>query len=73
MNRLGHSENARFELTETQSGYKKEPIKEALNSNGGKNASYIEPFIKTLKEQLMNKDSSRLICMLNHWASKYVA
>ena len=35
MNRLGHTKNARFELTETQSGTKKEPSKKALNLNGG--------------------------------------
>ena len=35
MNRLSHSENARFELTETQAGTKKEPSKKALNLNGG--------------------------------------
>lgn len=35
MNQLNRSQNARFELTETQSGTKKEPSKEALNLNGG--------------------------------------
>ena len=35
MNRLNHSENTRFELTETQSGIKKEPSKKAPNLNGG--------------------------------------
>ena len=35
MNRMGYSENARFELTETQAGTKKEPSKKALNLNGG--------------------------------------
>ena len=35
MNRKGYSENARFELTETQAGTKKEPSKKALNLNGG--------------------------------------
>ena len=41
--------------------------------NGGKNASYIEPFINTLKEQLLSKSSTKLIYMLNQWASKYAA
>ena len=35
MNRMGYSENARFELPETQAGIKKEPSKKALNLNGG--------------------------------------
>lgn len=35
MNRKGYSENARFELTETQAGTKKEPSKKAPNLNGG--------------------------------------
>lgn len=35
MNRLSHSENTRFELTETQSGHKKRASKKALNLNGG--------------------------------------
>ncbi len=35
MNRMGYSENARFELPETQAGIKKEPSKKAPNFNGG--------------------------------------
>lgn len=35
MNRLGRSQNGRFELSQTQSGTKKEPLVEALNLNGG--------------------------------------
>ena len=35
MNRMGYSENARFELIETHSGIKKEPSKKAPNLNGG--------------------------------------
>ena len=35
MNNAKLSEKARFELTETQSGTKKEPFKKALNLNGG--------------------------------------
>ena len=35
MNRMGYSENGRFELTETQAGTKKEPSRKALNLNGG--------------------------------------
>ena len=41
--------------------------------NGGNNAFYIEPFITTLKLQLMNKDSAKLVYMLNQWALKYIA
>lgn len=35
MNRLGRSQNGRFELAQTQSGTKKEPLEKALNLNGG--------------------------------------
>lgn len=35
MNRLGRSKNGRFELSQTQSGTKKEPLEKALNLNGG--------------------------------------
>ena len=35
MNRLGRSQNGRFELTETQAGIKKEPSEKALDLNGG--------------------------------------
>ena len=35
MNRLGRSQNGRFELAENQSGIKKEPLNKALNLNGG--------------------------------------
>lgn len=35
MNRLGRSQNDRFELSQTQSGTKKEPLEKALNLNGG--------------------------------------
>ena len=73
MNRLGHSKNARFELAETQSGIKKEPSKKALDLNGGKNASYIEPFIQKLQQQLADKCSTKLIYMLNQWSIRKVA
>ena len=39
MNRLSHSENTRFELTETQSGHKKRASKKALDLNGGNDES----------------------------------
>ena len=32
---IGHSKNARFELTETQSGQQKRASKKALDLNGG--------------------------------------
>ena len=35
MNRLGRSQNGRFELAKNQSGTKKEPLNKALNLNGG--------------------------------------
>ena len=35
MNRLGRSQNGRFELAENQSGTKKEPLNKALNLNSG--------------------------------------
>ena len=51
---------------------KKDP-KKGQFVNGGNNAFYIEPFITTLKLQLMNKDSAKLVYMLNKWALKYIA
>lgn len=35
MNRLGRSQNVRFELSKSQSDTKKEPLNKALNLNGG--------------------------------------
>ena len=35
MNRLGRSQNGRFELSKSQSDTKKEPLNKALNLNGG--------------------------------------
>lgn len=35
MNRLGRSQNVRFELSKSQSGTKNEPLNKALNLNGG--------------------------------------
>ena len=35
MNRLGRSQNGRFELAKNQLGSKKEPLSKALNLNGG--------------------------------------
>ena len=51
----------------------KRASEKALDLNGGKNAFYIEPFITTLKLQLMNKDSTKLVYMLNQWGLKYIA
>ena len=51
---------------------KKDP-KKGQFVNGGNNAFYIEPFINTLKEQLLSKSSTKLIYMLNQWATKYAA
>ena len=73
MNNAKVSGKARFELSETQSGQQKRASKKALNLNGGKNASYIEPFINMLKEQLLSKSSTKLIYMLNQWAIRFVA
>ena len=63
MNRLGHSKNARFELSETQSGTKKEPSKKALNLNGGADASRFELF-KKFYEHLNDTPITRKICYL---------
>ena len=68
MNRLSHSKNARFELSEMQAGQQKRASKKALDFNGGKNASYIEPYILKLQQQLADKCSTKLIYMLNQWA-----
>lgn len=54
-------------------GTKKEPINKALNLNGGKNASYIEPFIMELKEQLIDKTNTNLIHLLKRWNLKKIA
>ena len=61
----------RRELVRTEVGNKKNFRRSLLN--GGKNAPYIEPFIKTLEEQLLNKNSSKLIYMLNQWTFIYVS
>ena len=42
-------------------------------NNGGKNASYIEPYILKLQQQLEDKCSTKLIYMLNLWAVRKVA
>ena len=44
MNRLGHSENGMFELTETQSGQQKRASKKALDLNGGNDEARLEIF-----------------------------
>lgn len=41
--------------------------------NGGKNASYIEPYILKLQQQLADKCSTKLIYMLNQWFIRKVA
>ena len=73
INKLNASKSEGFELTETQSVQQKRASKKALDLNGGKNASYIEPFINTFKEQLLSKSSTKLIYMLNQGATKYAA
>ena len=42
-------------------------------NNGGKNASYIEPYILKLQQQLADKCSTKLIYMLNKWAARKAA
>ena len=51
---------------------KKEPLS-GLYLNGGKNASYIEPYILKLQQQLADKCSTKLIYMLNKWAARKAA
>ena len=63
MNRLSHSENIRFELTETQAGTKKEPSRKAPNLNGGINAHRFELF-KKFYEHLNDNIVTRKICYL---------
>ena len=70
---MGYSDNVRFELTETHSGIKKEPSQKAPNLNDGKNASYIEPYILKLQQQLADKCSTKLIYMLNQWVLRKAA
>lgn len=59
MYRANHSQNTRFELPGTQSGTKKEPIKKALNLNGGLNAHWFELFFRYYKH--VNSSNSNKI------------
>lgn len=54
-------------MAQAQSGTKKEPLDKALNLNGGNSTSYIEPFIQELSMQLADKNSVRLVYLLNKW------
>ena len=61
MNRLGHSKNTRFELSETQSGQQKRASKKALKLNGGVDAHRFELF-KKFYEHLNDIKVTRNIC-----------
>ena len=63
MNRLGHSKNARFELTETQSGQQKRASKKALDLNGGVDVARFELF-KKFYEHLNDTPTARKVCYL---------
>lgn len=73
MKQLGTENIAGFELPKSGSGQQKRAFKKALNLNGGKNASYIEPYILKLQQQLADKCSTKLIYMLNKWAARKAA
>ena len=63
MNRMGNSENGRFELFQTQAGTKKEPSKKALDLNGGVDVARFELF-KKFYEHLNDTPTARKICYL---------
>lgn len=60
---LGRSQNGRFELTKNQLGTKKEPLKKALNLNGGADVARFELF-KKFYEHLNDTPTARKICYL---------
>ena len=60
---MGYSENARFELTETQLGTKKEPSKKALNLNGGVDVARFELFERYYEHLHISSHISK-ICYL---------
>lgn len=63
MNRMGNSENGRFELFQTQAGTKKEPSKKALDLNGGVDVARFE-LLKRYYEHLNNIRITKKICRL---------
>ena len=65
MNRMGNSENGRFELTETQSGTKKEPSKKALNLNGGVDVARFELLIQRFANNLAQYNKFKLLLKLS--------
>lgn len=73
MNRLGRSQNGRFELAETQSDIKKEPHNKTLNLNGGNNVVNLEPYLNLLQEQLADVKSQKVIFMLKFLKERKVA
>lgn len=73
MNRLGRSQNGRFELAQTQSGTKKEPLEKALNLNGGNYVANLEPYLDKLQTQLAEKHSQKVIFMLKFLKDRKIA
>jgi hypothetical protein len=63
MNRIGRSKNGRFELAQTQVGTKKEPIKKALDLNGGNDEARFELF-KQYYKHLNNTQTTQKIYYL---------
>ena len=63
LSQASEQQNSTIELAETQAGIKKEPTKEALNLNGGVDASRFELF-KKFYEHLNDTPTARKICYL---------
>ena len=64
MNRLGRSQNGRFELTKNQTDTKKEPLNKALNLNGGLNASKFELLVIRFKKHLFTSNIANICSMI---------
>ena len=58
---MGYSENARFELPETQSDIKKEPSKKAPNLNGGVDAHRFELLVQSFANNLARYNKFKLL------------
>ena len=57
-------QNSTIELAESQAGIKKEPTKEALNSNGGTDAYRFELF-ERYYNHLRTNDSKKICYLIN--------
>jgi hypothetical protein len=67
MNRLGHSENTRFELSETQSGQQKRASKKALDLNGRVEVARFEPLITRFIKHLFTPNAAKICSMIKNF------